>query len=293
MVFAERQPEGEKPDFKEIRGSIRERIADHFKEHPERYTATYFGRNQFAMEEIGKRLLEFKDSGEPIIINDVGPGAHPRKKIRLLGKEVMTENDSYEPFELLNEARKAGIAPEKFLVYVLDIRPDVLITVKSTRTVRVPAGGSSAPIELAIPYLQNFFPDMQEKEKSGVIKVKIPKDYRRRIVCPEPFNIVEKPAPVQANITLGFLQGSFGSRSSSEEIEGDSTKISGISNLAKSTRSGGYLITHMDIGLREGLKDELLKELGLSKVRRVHVPDPQKVYSNYAWYDEFTVYRKA
>ncbi|QLJ53250.1 MAG: hypothetical protein Sv326_1075 [Candidatus Fermentimicrarchaeum limneticum] len=240
MVWA-RKPLEEKPDFKEVKARPWERFADHFREHPQKPIVTSFGRNHLAMEEFGRRLLEFKDKGERVIINEIGLGIEERNKLDELIKEsgvveklsliergVKRVNISFEPFELLNQIRNAGITPEEFTLYAMDIRQDVLLAVKSSKVLKIRLAGGDGE------YFKRFFPEFHGKEEKGfwrVVSVKIPKEYRERIVCPKPLDIEKGPAPVKADITFSFIYG--GSVSSEEAYLG---------NLIESTKEGGYVM---------------------------------------------------
>ena len=66
-------------------------------------TETWFGRHKEAIREVGRLLRELKDSGQrEFVINNVGPG-----RVRERGYET------FETFELINQAKRAGIKPEE------------------------------------------------------------------------------------------------------------------------------------------------------------------------------------
>ena len=252
MVSAHRQQE-EKPNFKEITGRPWERFADRFDKHPDRSIVTSFAINHMAVEEFGRRLLEFRGRGERIVINEIGLGIDERSKTAKyiletsgrIGKigsallDIKRENVSFEPFELLNQIRNAGIRPGEFSLYAMDIRKDVLLAVKSAKVLRIPIH------EETEEYLGKFFREFQAREGKSV-SVKIPKEYRKRIICPEPFDIEKAYAPEKAHITFSFIYG--GSLESQEAY---------LANLVKSTKTGGYVMFF------DRADEKLLDELGL------------------------------
>jgi len=256
MVWARKPPE-EKPDFKEVKARPWEKFADHFREHPEKAVMTSFGGNAYAIMEFGARLLEFKNCGEMIVINEIGLGIEERSKIlrknadlfysramrgiALIETRVKNENVSFESFEMLNAIRKAGIKPEEFVLYAMDVRNDVLLAVKSTKKLRIGAHEDN-------DYFREFFPDFQKKE-GGYTYITIPKEYREKIVCPKPLNIEDRHAPVKADITFSLIYG--GSISSEEAY---------LSNLIKSTKEGGYIICSSD------LNDKVADKFDLERV---------------------------
>jgi len=222
MKVAQKQSE-EKPDFKEVKARPWERLADHLKRCPQECTMTQFGTHQGMIDELGKRILEFKNCGEKIVINQVGLGMAQRERFTVRGKDMFMKNFSYETFEILNVVRNAGIKPEEFTLYAMDIRNDVLLAVKSTKVLMMDER------EKSTGYFKNFFPGFHGEEKDGYTPVRIPEDYRKRIICPKPFSIELDPAPVKAHITFSSIPAVLGNSKYSD-------------NVAKSTREGGYII---------------------------------------------------
>jgi hypothetical protein len=250
MVLSEKQPEDEKPKFKEIRGGLIERFQDRFKEHPDTVTVTSFGgRNEPVLKQVGKILLEFKNCGDKIVINDIGVGVEELwGTVDLLSntahkhRNITKKNISYEPFELLNQARAAGILPSDFVLNAIDVRNDALLAVKSTKVLMIHISDASDS------YFKKFFPESHGEKKDNLIPVKIPKEYRKRIKC-YLLDLNDQSAP-QAHITFAVLGAE---RLSSE----------GLENLVKSTRKGGYIITDQ----LERKTPEELKKLNVVRVR--------------------------
>lgn len=227
MPLAQKEPD-EMLKLKEVTGRPIERFVDHFRSESGKCTATDFGRHSEAVGEVGRRLLEFRGRGERIVINEIGPGMVERSGISLRGRDITKRNASFEPFELLNEIKKVGIRPEEFTLYVMDIRKDVLIAVKSTKVLKVSA------LDRNIRHFKEFFPEFHGEEKDGLIPVRIPEEYRKRVVCPQPFDIREKSAPEKAHITVSVIY--------------ELPTPPSIENLVKSTRKGGYIISYWDFG---------------------------------------------
>jgi len=237
MPIAQKPP-GEKPGFKEINAWPWEKLRDRFREHPVDGAYTKFGINRIAVEEFGRRILEFKNSDEKIIINDVGLGIEERKGVILRGRDLTKRNVSFEPFELLNQVRLAGIEPDRFRLYGIDERRDVLLAVRSTKVLLV---GKEERDER---YFQKFFQGFHMGDKGGYVPVRIPRDYRRRITCAE-LDIEKTPAPKKAHITFSYM------------YVGAPVSIRCLENLAKSTMRGGYVMTYCPV------YPEILEALGL------------------------------
>ncbi len=237
MVFTHKEHEGE-PEFKRIRGGLAERFADRLgREHPDTKTDTSFGRNEEAIKEFGRLLAHLKLSEGRIVVNEVGAGVKERSA-GMRGR-IFKQNVSYEPFELLNGFRKAGIKPEGFVLNVIDIRGDVLLAVKSGKEVKVPS------IDAFGEYFDGFFPAYHGKMKNHYIPVGIPKEYRERINCIE-LDIEKSAPPEKAHITFSFIQMKY------EDVY--------LKSLARSTRKGGYIITHVEH------EKKLLDMMGLDDV---------------------------
>jgi len=236
MKVAQKWPE-EKPGVEELKGRLLDRFADRLKHRPHECTLTSFGVHHDMVREAGRRILEFRNHGETIAINEIGAGMEERSGIAVLGRSVTKRNAVFEPFELLNEVRKAGIKPEEFALYVMDIRKDALLAVKATKVLMVHAGERNSR------YFQEFFPDSHEKERGGFIPVRIPKEYRERIICPKPLDIEKTPAPVKAHVTFSYIPAVLGNSRYSD-------------NLVKSTRGGGYILC-------QDFDDAVAKRFGL------------------------------
>lgn len=201
------------------------------------------------LKQVGGILLEFRNCGDRIVINDIGVGveeiwgtsdmlsnsAHPHR-------DITKKNISYEPFELLNQARAAGILPSDFVLNAIDVRNDALLAVKSTKVLMIHKSDPSDS------YFKKFFPEFHGEEKDHIIPVKIPKEYRKRIKC-YLLDLNAGLAP-QAHITFAVL----GAERLSPE---------GSENLIKSTRKGGYIITDQ----LERKTPEELKKLNVVRVR--------------------------
>jgi hypothetical protein len=232
----------EKQELKEMKGSRRERFIEFFKLHVQN-TFTQFARNQCMVWEFKKTLLEFKDSGKPVTINDIGPGFEGgllhkgRKKVSL------------EPFELLNGIREVGIKPGEFTLYVCDIRGDALLTVKRTKILNVEARFSN------MEDFSNFFKGFHGMMKDGFIPVTIPEEYRKGIVCLKPFDITKQPAP-KADITYSWIPALIGTDAYWQ-------------NLIRSTKEGGYLISYITEEYIKKFNLEEVRSLGTIKVCRV------------------------
>ncbi|MCX6775866.1 MAG: hypothetical protein NT130_03410 [Candidatus Micrarchaeota archaeon] len=267
MVFVHKQPE-EKPKFTEIRGGLLERFQDRFKKYNPAFTITEFGRNQAEVEDFGRLLAEFKNTEEKITMNDIGIGLVRRKAVYFpgaatgvaIGKGVyigdtfimkkMKRDYSFEPFELLNQVRQAGIPPERFVLNAVDRSMDTLLAVKSTKTLEINTSRTrytDEELSSLKEYLQKFFPEFHGEEKGSLIPVKIPEDYRKRIKC-YALDLNDGPAP-EAHITFALPQ-TF------------TIDEKGLRNLVESTRKGGYLITD---GF-EKCTAEGLKRFNLSRV---------------------------
>jgi len=222
----------------EIKGRRWERLVDRFSEHPDKSPVTRFGNNYPAIEELGRRLLEFRGRGERIIINEIGVGMGE------VGSPLFSrKNVSYEPFEILNQVRRAGVKPGEFTLYVMDIRKDVLLAVKTTKVLRV----HNLYLEGKWEYFRGFFPELHELMEEGLIPVGIPEEYRKRIICPKPLDIEKQPAPVKAHITFSF-------------IPSNSLGQSYFENLVESTKEGGYVLC-----LR-GFDESALARLNVEKI---------------------------
>jgi hypothetical protein len=98
-------------------------------------------------------------------------------------------------------------------------------------------------------YLKRFFPDFQKKGEWDITQVTMPEEYRKRVVCPKPFDIEKGPAPVKAHITFSFIYG--GSISSDEAY---------LSNLIKSTKEGGYIMRSAEFN------DKMVDKFDLERV---------------------------
>jgi len=224
----------EMPRFTEV-------IAIPPRKYSEKQATTDFGRNICVIEEFGRRILEFKNRGEMIVINVIGPGM-----VCVGGGGDATKNISFEPFELLNKIREAGIPPEGFKLYVMDINPKVVDAVELTKVLQVPMDGKPE-------YFEKFFPESHEKEEGGFMPVRIPEEYRKRIFCPEPFDIEKKSAPEKAHITFSLIH--------------EDPSPAYAENLVKSTRSGGYIMPYWDLV-------EFAAKLGLEQVDTPKCPSP-------------------
>ena len=217
MKLAQKEHE-ELPDFKEVKGSLGERFADRLRKHPKENISTLFGRNWEAVEEFGRLVAKLKGAGKLIVINEIGAGLDAEGRI-------IKHNASYEPFELLNEMRKARVKPDGFILNVIDIRKDVLLAVRSTKVLRVPV------IEAVGKHFDEFFPESQGEMKGKYIRVSIPEEYTGRINCFE-LDVMKTPAPIKADITFSFIQMKY----SDDYVE----------RLAACTKSGGRIITHVE-----------------------------------------------
>lgn len=278
MVFVHKQPEEEKPKFKEIRGGLIESFQDRFKKYNAAFTITEFGRNQAEVEDFGRLLAEFKNTEEKITINDIGVGVVRKKTVHIPGvpatgvvrgngvffgdtliMKKMKRNYSFEPFELLNQVRQAGIPPERFVLNAVDRSMDALLAVKSTKTLEINTSRmryTNKELSSQKKYLQKFFPDFHGEEKDNVIPIRIPKEYRKSIKC-YVLDLNYGPAP-KAHITFA-LPHTF------------TIDEKGLRNLVKSTRKGGYLMTYEF----ETYSAEGLKRFNLS---RVHSPSKTFIY---------------
>jgi hypothetical protein len=226
MPVVEREEETE---FRRIRGGLIERFADRLRKHPKTTTSTVFGRNGEAVAEFGRLVAKLKEAGKIIVINEVGAGLEDEGRI-------IKRNASYEPFELLNEIRKAEVKPDGFVLNVMDIRKDVLLAVRSTKVLRVPV------IEAVGKHFDEFFPEFQGEMRGKYIPISIPEEYRRRISCFE-LDVMETPAPSKADITFSFIQMKY----SDAYLE----------RLAACTKKGGHIITHVEY------EQEVLDRVGL------------------------------
>ncbi len=282
MVFREKESR-ELPAFDkiQIKGTLSERFKDHFEDHPLKILDTNFYRNKFALEWFDKIVHDLKKTQSNITINEIGLGIEDKigkyeikfrlGEMRLKLKEMLApKKTTYETFELLNILRNAGIKPEQFSLYAMDIREDVLLAVKSTKVLKVVTSKLLADMPTDVlenesakrltieenEYAKKFFPDLQGKSRNSkepslarVLEVRIPRNYANRVVCPEPLDITKTPAPVKADITFSYI---FSCPEREERF----------SNLAKSTKPGGYIITE----LSEEISPAFLEKIGVEKV---------------------------
>jgi hypothetical protein len=215
---------------------LAERFADRLgREHPNPNTYTTFGRNVDAMKVFGELVSKLRMSEERIVINEVGVGFYD-KSSGIKG-HIMKQHATYETFELLNELKKAGVKPGRFVLNAIDIRRDALLAVKSTKVLRIDT------IEAFGEHFKNFFPELQEKMKDHRIPVRIPKEYRERVNCME--LDIESSAVPEAHITFSFIQKLFSDMY--------------LENLVKSTMKGGYILTHVYY------EDKTLDRVGLER----------------------------
>lgn len=194
---------------------------------------TSFGRNQKAVKEFGRRLLEFKDCGEMIRVNNIGVG--------LVASGWTLLQMPSEPFELINEARSAGIKPEKILFYVADISQKALFHLKTTKEVTIPIREDTSE------HLKNFFPDMQT-DKGESMSVRIPDEWMNRMLYLK-LDILKQPAPVKAHLTFSYITYL-------------SSDLQYLNNLVASTKRGGYIFCG-----EATASEEVLKLLNLEPVQ--------------------------
>jgi len=223
----------------EFKRELQKRLSEQLKAQPDVNLATWFGRNKESVLEFGRRISEFKGLNEIIRVNDIGLGLR-KSKIEIVGVGELKTNIPYEPFELLNQARNAGIEPEKIILYAADIRTDVLLSLKSTKTIKMPAGLED------IEYFRDFFPEFHKKDEK-MVSVEIPEEWRKRIVLLK-LNILEQPTPVKAHITFSYVP----------EVE---SRPECFENLVASTRRGGYVFCGTVIW-----RDETLKNLNVERI---------------------------
>jgi hypothetical protein len=282
MVLRERES-SELPAFDkiQIKGTISERFKDHFEEHPLKILDTNFHRNKFALEWFERIVHDLKKTQGSITINEIGLGIEDKLgqydikfrpgTMRFKLKEMLEpKRTTYETFELLNILRNAGIKPEQLTLYAMDIRKDPMLAVKSTKTLKVVTAKllSDMPDHVVKnesanrstveenEYFKKFFPDLQGKTtnrkeypNARVVEVRIPRDYAKSVVCPEPLDITKTPAPVKADITFSYI---FSCPEKEERF----------SNLVKSTKPGGYIITE----LSEEISPAFLEKIGVERV---------------------------
>lgn len=237
----------EQPVFVELARGPFERWRHRAREELEQSSRTGFGKNQAAMEEVGRVLQKLKGQGE-VVINNIGPGVAERNGVKLMGKEIMGSSISYETFELLNQAKKAGIDPKKLVIFVMDINRKVLEAVDRTKTLKM----HTVDTYDRMHYFRDFFNGFHGKEKDFITPVGIPGEYRDAICCLEPLDIMKTPAPVKADVTFSYVY---------------EDKPGFLKNLVESTKKGGYIFCIHDYG--KGLLDELgLEKIGAPKGAR-------------------------
>ena len=193
-----------------------ERLADRItKEREEWRTDTWFGRHKEAMREVGEILKGLKTSGQKeFVINNFGPG-----RVKWSGYTT------FETFELISQAERAGIKPEELRVYVYDRVLPPLIAVEGTKKIEL------SSVELArlgdSRYINEFFHGRQTESEDGTIVVEIEKKWVDRIRSFHA-DLGEIVALEKADVSFACLQ-----------IERCGLEVK---NLVESTKEGGYIL---------------------------------------------------
>ena len=206
-----------KTEPKEVGGAtlLDEKLRDILKKEKDEWrTDTWFGRHKEAMRKVGEILKELKTSGQKeFVINNFGPG-----RVKWSGYTT------FETFEIINQAERAGIKPNELKVYVYDRVLPPLIAVEGTRRIEL------SSTELArlgdSRYVDEFFHDRQTGREDGTIVVEIERKWVDRIKSFHA-DLGETVALEKADISFACLQTD---RCGSE-----------VENLVESTREGGYI----------------------------------------------------
>jgi hypothetical protein len=234
MTTAQKQP-----SEKEFKEEVRKKLLDELREYPADIGLTCFGRHKDAVKEFGRRIREFKDSAEIIRVNDIGIG--------FTGLEAGIGNISYEPLELLNEARNGGIRPEQVILYAGDLLYNALFYLKSANTIRIHIDEENSE------YVKGFLPEFQSRMDENMdISVRIPEEWRKRILYLK-LNILEEHAPVKAHLTFSYIL----------PVDYDPRYLE---NLVASTRRGGYVFYEGEVS------DEAIQKLNLELIQPGYSP---------------------
>jgi hypothetical protein len=184
------------------------------KEENEWRTETWFGRHKEVMEQICKILSDLKASGQKeFVINEVGPG-RDRKKGYV----------TYEIFEIINQADRAGITPEELTIHIYDRVMPSLLAVWETKRIILDKDDQSRVNDPS--YITEFFSDHQRVEGEKLI-IYIDMKWKRSIHTFHE-DLKKLPAEIKADVTFACLQVE------NHEID--------LKNLVESTKKGGFII---------------------------------------------------
>ena len=206
---------------------------------------TFFGMYYYSFNALEKELdMHPKNHIDCLII---GPGYDG--EITGLASDVDNYIRTYQPFELANAMRNAGI--DSFVIDVMDINQDILSEIKKKPSqIKIGRGFWRTHYQRcldeeddSIQYYESFFPDCTLSEDRGHKRVQIPENVMDSIRT-ERRDIITDGVPgnmydvVVGTTVRGYY---FMSCFSNPELSGECKRQR--ENMLASVRAGGYLIT--------------------------------------------------